>query len=75
MNDSRRYTGPPLQGRLPSALKHPIVATCGLCGEHTLTIYPAGAACSNCSPGGLKQVFARELDRRMPPGTIPESER
>ena len=75
MNDARRQIGP-LQVRLPSELKHPIEATCRQCGQHTLSIYPAGASCSACSPEGLKDVFTRELERnRVAPGEARESER
>ena len=75
MNDPRRQIGP-LQVRLPSELKHSIETTCRQCGQHTLSIYPAGASCSTCSPEALKDVFTRELERhRLALGAVPESER
>jgi len=75
VNDPRRQIAR-LQVRLPSELKHRIEATCRKCGQHTLSIYPAGASCSTCSPEGLKDVFTRELERRrVTLGAVPEPER
>ena len=66
----------PNQNAPLSELKHPIETTCRQCGQHTLSIYPAGASCSTCSPEALKDVFTRELERhRLALGAVPESER
>jgi hypothetical protein len=40
-----------------TAIGDPIPAECLRCGHGTLTIYPGGAYCSNCSPQWLETML------------------
>lgn len=50
----------------------PIPATCGRCGNGTLTIYPGGAVCSNCSPSWLASMLTDHMEewRKRHPGEV-----
>jgi hypothetical protein len=68
--NGRRYK----RGYAPSELMHPIQAICGRCGG-LATIYPRGLVCGSCTPSGVEDAFANDLDRaRVRIGAMPESE-